>query len=40
MEAVAKVHVHPVVLLSIIDSYERRPDFEDQIVGTLLGLYS
>ncbi|KAM7542376.1 hypothetical protein Aperf_G00000001248 [Anoplocephala perfoliata] len=39
MEAVAKVHVHPVVLLSIIDSYERRTAFEDQIVGTLLGTF-
>ncbi|VUZ46409.1 unnamed protein product [Hymenolepis diminuta] len=38
MEAVAKVHVHPVVLLSIIDAYEKRPDFNDQIIGTLLGM--
>ncbi|VDO06888.1 unnamed protein product [Rodentolepis nana] len=38
MEAFARVHVHPVVLLSIIDAYEKRPDFNDQIIGTLLGM--
>ena len=38
MEAVAKVHVHPVVLLSIIDSYERRNEDSQNVVGTLLGM--
>ena len=38
MEAVAKVHVHPVVLLSIIDSYERRSEDSQNVVGTLLGM--
>nr|CDS30317.1 eukaryotic translation initiation factor 3 [Hymenolepis microstoma] len=38
MEAVARVHVHPVVLLSIVDAYEKRPEFNDQIIGTLLGM--
>ncbi|VDD82418.1 unnamed protein product [Mesocestoides corti] len=39
MEAVAKVHVHPVVLLSIIDSYERRDEDAENVVGTLLGTF-
>ena len=37
MEAVAKAHVHPVVLLSIIDSFERRNEDAQNVVGTLLG---
>ncbi|KAL5105455.1 Eukaryotic translation initiation factor 3 subunit F [Taenia crassiceps] len=39
MEDVAKVHVHPVVLLSIIDSYERRNEDAQNVVGTLLGTF-
>ncbi len=39
MEAVAKVHVHPVVLLSIIDSFERRKKDANNVVGTLLGPF-
>ncbi len=40
MEAVAKVHVHPVVLLSIIDSFERRKKDANNVVGTLLGPFN
>ena len=31
------VHVHPVVLLSIVDSYERRNEDARRVIGTLLG---
>lgn len=30
-------HVHPVVLLSIVDSYERRNEDAKRVIGTLLG---
>ncbi|VEL18316.1 unnamed protein product [Protopolystoma xenopodis] len=33
MESSAKVHVHPVVLLSIIDSYERRNEDSTRVIG-------
>jgi translation initiation factor 3 subunit F len=31
------VHVHPVVLFSIVDSYERRNEDARRVIGTLLG---
>ncbi|XP_033742520.1 eukaryotic translation initiation factor 3 subunit F-like [Pecten maximus] len=31
--------VHPVVLFSIIDSYERRNEDAKRVIGTLLGVY-
>ena len=31
------VKVHPVVLFSIIDSYERRKEDAKRVIGTLLG---
>lgn len=31
------VKVHPVVLLNILDSFERRPLNENRVIGTLLG---
>uniref|UniRef100_A0A023GKL2 Eukaryotic translation initiation factor 3 subunit F n=1 Tax=Amblyomma triste TaxID=251400 RepID=A0A023GKL2_AMBTT len=33
------VKVHPVVLFSIVDSYERRNDGAERVIGTLLGSY-
>ena len=30
-------NVHPVVLFSIVDSYERRTDENARVIGTLLG---
>lgn len=33
------VKVHPVVLLAIIDSYERRNDCQHRVIGTLLGIH-
>lgn len=32
------VKVHPVVLFSIVDSYERRPEEAKRVIGTLLGI--
>lgn len=32
--------VHPVVLFSIVDSYERRNEGAQRVIGTLLGKYS
>ncbi|XP_071842164.1 eukaryotic translation initiation factor 3 subunit F-like [Apostichopus japonicus] len=32
-----KCHVHPVVLFSIVDSFERRSDENCRVIGTLLG---
>lgn len=32
-----KVVVHPVVLFSIVDSYERRNEDAKRVIGTLLG---
>lgn len=29
--------IHPVVLFSIVDSYERRPEYSQRVIGTLLG---
>ena len=31
-------NVHPVVLFSIVDSYERRTDENARVIGTLLGM--
>ncbi len=31
------VHIHPVALFSIVDSYERRPENSKRVIGTLLG---
>jgi len=31
--------VHPVVLFSIVDSYERRNEDAKRVIGTLLGIY-
>ncbi|GFY71470.1 eukaryotic translation initiation factor 3 subunit F [Trichonephila inaurata madagascariensis] len=33
------VKLHPVVLFTIIDSYERRNDCQHRVIGTLLGIY-
>lgn len=33
------VKIHPVVLLAIADSYERRNDTSHRVIGTLLGVY-
>ncbi|XP_015919367.1 eukaryotic translation initiation factor 3 subunit F [Parasteatoda tepidariorum] len=33
------VKIHPVVLFSIIDSYERRNDLQHRVIGTLLGIH-
>lgn len=35
--AVSKVIIHPVVLFSIVDSYERRNEDAKRVIGTLLG---
>ena len=32
-----KVYVHPVVLFSIVDGYERRSEDAKRVIGTLLG---
>ena len=32
-----RVHIHPVALFSIVDSYERRQDANKRVIGTLLG---
>lgn len=34
------VKIHPVVLASIGDSYERRNEGASRVIGTLLGKYS
>ncbi|TPP67321.1 Eukaryotic translation initiation factor 3 subunit 5 [Fasciola gigantica] len=39
MESGATVHVHPVVLASIVDAYERRSEGSETVVGTLLGTF-
>ena len=36
----AVCRVHPVVLFSIVDSYERRNEDARRVIGTLLGDYS
>lgn len=33
------VKLHPVVLFTIIDSYERRNDCQHRVIGTLLGIH-
>jgi len=30
--------IHPVVLFSIVDSFERRPEDSQRVIGTLLGM--
>ena len=35
--ASCKVVIHPVVLFSIVDSYERRNEDAKRVIGTLLG---
>ena len=37
MESGSAVHVHPVVLASIVDAYERRGLESEGVIGTLLG---
>lgn len=39
MAASCKVVVHPVVLFSIVDSYERRNGDAKRVIGTLLGTF-
>ncbi|CAC5421639.1 eukaryotic translation initiation factor 3 subunit F-like [Mytilus californianus] len=39
MAASLVCRVHPVVLFSIIDSYERRNEDAKRVIGTLLGIY-
>ena len=34
-----KVSIHPVVLFSIVDGYERRSEDAKRVIGTLLGSY-
>lgn len=33
-----RVHVHPVALFSIVDSYERRLEMDRRVIGSLLGV--
>jgi translation initiation factor 3 subunit F len=33
-----KVLIHPVVLFSIVDSFERRNEEAKRVIGTLLGV--
>ena len=33
-----RVHVHPVALFSIVDSYERRQEPDKRVIGSLLGV--
>ncbi|KAL3312287.1 Eukaryotic translation initiation factor 3 subunit F [Cichlidogyrus casuarinus] len=40
MESTIGVRIHPVVLLSIADAYERRQNDSDRVIGTLLGSFS
>lgn len=37
---VNEVHVHPVALFTIVDSYERRNEDAKRVIGTLLGTVS
>lgn len=32
-----QVKVHPVVLLAILDHFQRRPEGQGRVIGTLLG---
>lgn len=32
------VHVHPVALFAVVDSYERRQESSRRVIGTLLGV--
>ncbi len=32
------VHIHPVALFSIVDSYERRQESDKRVIGSLLGV--
>ena len=34
------VYIHPTVLFTIIDSFERRKEDAKRVIGTLLGMYS
>ena len=36
----AVCRIHPVVLFSIVDSYERRNEDARRVIGTLLGKHS
>lgn len=36
---VKTVRVHPMVLFSIVDTYEHRNENQDRVIGTLLGSY-
>ena len=31
------VHIHPVALFTVVDSYERRQESSKRVIGTLLG---
>ena len=33
-----RVHIHPVALFSIVDSYERRQENDKRVIGSLLGV--
>ncbi|CAH8873435.1 unnamed protein product [Trichobilharzia szidati] len=39
MESGSAVHIHPVVLASIVDAYERRMEESERVIGTLLGTW-
>lgn len=32
------VKIHPVALFTIVDSYERRQEFDKRVIGTCLGV--
>ncbi len=38
MASTCTCRVHPVVLFSIVDSYERRNEDARRVIGTLLGI--
>lgn len=33
-----RVHIHPVALFAIVDSYERRLESDKRVIGSLLGF--
>ncbi|CAL8087499.1 unnamed protein product [Calicophoron daubneyi] len=39
MESGRTVHIHPVVIASIVDAYERRDKDSERVIGTLLGTF-
>merc|ERR1712188_231670 len=37
-ERATEVHIHPVVIISILDHYVRRSEEQNRVIGTLLGV--